>query len=184
MSKKESNEPEELLNDPSPENTENEQTPEPKAANQESQASEKDKEIEAQKDKYLRLYAEFDNYKKRTSKEILEIRQTAARDVIISLLEVLDDIDRAEGHKTEEGASIELPEGIQLIFNKFKKILDQRGVKPIVSLHTDFDVEKDEAISEAPVQDENLKGKVIAEIQKGYTLNDRLIRFAKVVVGR
>lgn len=143
-----------------------------------------EKELEAQKDKYLRLAAEFDNFRKRTARETLEIRQTASRDLMISLLEVLDDVDRAQAQIEESGEKNELLEGVLLIFNKFKRTLEQKGLKAIETLHTDFDVEKDEAISEVPVEDEELKGKVVAEVQKGYTLNDKLIRFAKVVVGK
>ncbi|MBN9350321.1 MAG: nucleotide exchange factor GrpE [Chitinophagaceae bacterium] len=142
------------------------------------------KELATQKDKYLRLFAEFDNYKKRTAKEVYEIRQTAAVNVIGSLLEVLDDIERAEEQNKQSTDNSKVPDGIQLIFNKFKKILEQHGLKAIETLHTEFDVEKDEAVSEIPVPDENMKGKVVAEVQKGYTLNDKLIRFAKVVVGK
>lgn len=142
------------------------------------------KELDELRDKYLRLAAEFDNFRKRTSKEILEIRQTASKDVIVSLLEVLDDIDRAELQIEENEEKSEFIKGVVLIFNKFRRILEQRGLRQIETFHTDFDVEKDEAVSEAPVEDEKLKGKVVAEVQKGYTLNGKLIRFAKVVVGR
>ncbi len=150
-----------------------------------SQVEELKKELEAQKDKYLRHFAEFENYKKRTAREIYEIRQTGGLNVITPLLEVLDDIDRAEGQDQEgEGQNAIINEGIQLIFNKFRKVLEQQGLKSIETMYTDFDVEKDEAISEIPVDDEKLKGKVVAEVQKGYMLNDKLIRFAKVVVGK
>lgn len=187
MSKKENRHQEEVFHEEQETVAENQQ------ATQEKSDNEKDlteayealqKELEAQKDKYIRLFAEFDNYKKRTAKEVLEIRQTASKDVITSLLEVLDDIDRAEGQKTEPKEGSYIPEGIQLIFNKFRRILEQRGLKAIDSLHTEFDVEKDEALAHVPVEDEQLKGKVIEEIEKGYMLNDKLIRFAKVVVGK
>lgn len=140
------------------------------------------KELAEQKDKFLRLSAEFENYKRRTSKEFVELRQTAGRDVITSLLEVLDDIDRAEEQmKQSEGHAFN--EGVVLIFNKFRKILESKGLKAIETLDTDFDVEKDEAVSEVPAGEDKV-GKVVAEVQKGYTLNDKLIRFAKVVVGK
>ncbi len=185
MSKKHhSQEQEELEDGAVPvESPEQEHTPE--TAKADNQAGELQKEIDAQKDKYLRLFAEFENYRKRTAKEIYEIRQTGGLNVITPLLEVLDDIDRAEGQGQEgEGQNAILNEGVQLIFNKFRKILEQQGLKPIETMYTDFDVEKDEAISEMPVDDEKLKGKVVAEVQKGYMLNDKLIRFAKVVVGK
>lgn len=142
------------------------------------------KELEGQKDKYIRLFAEFENYKRRTAKEMYEIRQTGGLNVISSLLEVLDDIERAEVMINESGEKNQFIEGIQLIFSKFKKTLEQHGLRPIETMYTEFDVEKDEAISEMPVDDEKLKGKVVAEVQKGYMLNDKLIRFAKVVVGK
>lgn len=142
------------------------------------------KELEEQKDKYIRLFAEFDNYKRRTSKEAIELRQTAGKEVIVSLLEVLDDMDRAEKQMKESDEEKSLKEGIQLVFDKFRKILQSKGLKAIKTIHTEFDVEKDEAVSEIDVDDKKLKGKVVAELQKGYMLNDKLIRFAKVVVGK
>ncbi len=142
------------------------------------------KELEEQKDKYIRLFAEFDNYKRRTSREAIELRQTAGKEIIISLLEVLDDMDRAEQQIAESDDKKALAEGVLLVFDKFRKILQAKGLQAINTLHTEFDVEKDEAVSEIPVDDKKLKGKVVAELQKGYYLNDKLIRFAKVVVGK
>jgi molecular chaperone GrpE len=141
-------------------------------------------ELEEQKDKYIRLFAEFDNYKRRTSKEAIETRQTAGKEIIISLLDVLDDMDRAEKQMAESDEEKTLKEGILLVFDKFRKILQSKGLKSLNTLHTEFDVEKDEAVSEIHVDDKKLKGKVVAELQKGYYLNDKLIRFAKVVVGK
>ncbi|MEO9004499.1 MAG: nucleotide exchange factor GrpE [Ginsengibacter sp.] len=141
-------------------------------------------ELEEQKDKYIRLFAEFDNYKRRTSKEAIETRQTAGKEIIISLLDVLDDMDRAEKQMAESDEEKTLKEGILLVFVKFRKILQSRGLRALDTLHTEFDVEKDEAVSEIHVDDKKLKGKVVAELQKGYYLNDKLIRFAKVVVGK
>jgi molecular chaperone GrpE len=141
-------------------------------------------ELAEQKEKYIRLFAEFDNYKRRTSKEAIEIRQTAGKEVIVSLLEVLDDMDRAEQQLKESDTDKALKDGILLVFDKFRKNLQSKGLKPISTLHTEFDVEKDEAVSEIDVDDKKLKGKVVAEVQKGYYLNDKLIRFAKVVVGK
>lgn len=141
------------------------------------------KELEEQKDKYVRLFAEFDNYRRRTSKETMEMRQTAGVEVITSLLDVLDDMDRAE-IQLQDSADNALKEGIVLVFNKFRKTLESKGLKALETLHSEFDVEKDEAISEIKVDDKKLKGKVVAEVQKGYLLNDKLIRFAKVVVGK
>jgi molecular chaperone GrpE len=104
--------------------------------------------------------------------------------VIASLLDVLDDMDRAEKQMQESEEEKTLKEGLLLIFNKFRKILESKGLKSIETLNTELDVEKDEAVSEVAVEDEKLKGKVVAELQKGYFLNDKLIRFAKVVVGK
>lgn len=140
------------------------------------------KEISEQKDKYLRLMAEFENYKRRTSKERIELIQTAGKDIIISLLEVLDDIDRAEKQLASSDDVAVQKEGIQLVFNKIKTNLQSKGVKAMESVNTDFDVEKHEAITEIPAPSEDMKGKVLDEITKGYYLNDKLIRFAKVVV--
>ncbi len=141
-------------------------------------------ELEEQKDKYVRLFAEFDNFKRRTSKERIELIQTAGKEVIVSLLQVLDDCDRAEVQMQRTDDVKQIKEGVQLVFNKLRKTLQSQGLKAMESLHTDFDVEKHEAITEIPVDDKKLKGKVVDEIEKGYYLNDKLIRFAKVVVGK
>lgn len=141
-------------------------------------------ELAEMKDKYMRLFAEFDNYKKRTAREFVEMRQTAGKDIISSLLDVLDDMDRAEEQFSKTDDNTSLKEGTLLIFNKLRKILESKGLKAMDTLHTEFDVEKDEAVSEIPVEDKKMKGKVIAEVQKGYLLNDKIIRFAKVVVGK
>ncbi len=139
-------------------------------------------QTEEAKDKYIRLVAEFDNFKRRNAKERLELIQTAGKDIIISLLDVLDDCDRAEKEisKTKDH---HLKEGVQLVFNKLRSVVQSKGVKAMVSIDTDFDVEKHEAITEIDVADDK-KGKVVDEIVKGYYLNDKLIRFAKVVVGK
>lgn len=140
-------------------------------------------ELKEQKDKYLRLMADFENYKRRTSKERLELNQTAGKDVIVPMLEVLDDMERAEKQIAISDDLNSQKEGILLIFNKVKSTLQSKGVKALESIHTPFDVEKHEAITEIPAPNESLKGKVLDEVQKGYYLNDKLIRFAKVVVG-
>ena len=141
-------------------------------------------ELGEQKDKYLRLAAEFENYKRRSSKERLELIQTAGKDVISSLLQVLDDCDRAERQMQETNDIDQVKEGVQLVFNKLRKTLQAQGLKAMESLNTNFDVEKHEAITEIPVEDKKLKGKVVDEVEKGYYLNDKLVRFAKVVVGK
>ncbi len=141
-------------------------------------------ELDEQKDKYLRLFAEFDNYKKRSAKERYEMMQTAGREVITGLLEVLDDCDRAERQLQKAGDLEQIKTGIQLVFSKLRNNLQQKGLKPMESIGTPFDVEKHEAITEIPAPTEELKEKVVDEIEKGYYLNDKIIRFAKVVVGK
>ena len=154
--------------------------------NDKLEESETDKllaELDEQKDKYLRLAAEFDNYRRRTSKERLELIQTASKEVIVSFLDVLDDIDRAEKQLNNNDDFAVQKEGVQLVFQKVRTTLQSKGVKVLESINTDFDVDKHEAITEIPAPSEDMKGKVIDEVQKGYYLNEKLIRFAKVVVG-
>src|SRR5688572_111686 len=153
--------------------------PEPENAVDKIQA-----ELEEQKDKYMRLFAEFDNYKRRSAKERIELIQTAGKEVIMSLLEVLDDSERAEKQLQQSNDIAQIKEGIQLVFNKLRNTLQSKGVKAMESINSDFDVEKHEAITEIPAPKPELAGKVVDEVQKGYYLNDKLIRFAKVVVGK
>jgi len=151
---------------------------------EESETEKLQRELNEQKDKYIRLMAEFENFRRRTSKERLELIQTAGREVIVSLLDLLDDCDRAE-KQLNVATDLEVQkEGIQLVFNKIRSTLQSKGVKAMESLHTDFDVEKHEAITEIPAPKNNMVGKVLDEVQKGYYLNDKIIRFAKVVVGK
>ncbi len=134
-------------------------------------------------DKYLRLFAEFDNFKRRTQKERVELLQTAGKDVIVSLLSVLDDFDRAK-KAMENSTDVEsIREGINLVHHKLKNLLVQKGLKEIESINSPFDTDYHEAITKIPAPTDDLKGKVIDELEKGYTLNDKVIRFAKVVVG-
>ena len=141
-------------------------------------------QIAEQKDKYIRLLAEFENYKRRTSKERLELIQTAGKDIIVSLLDVMDDCDRAEKQMKNSDDIDQIKKGIQLVFNKLRNTMQAKGVKAMESKQQDFDVEKHEAITEIPAPTKNQVGKVLDEVQKGYYLNDKLIRFAKVVVGK
>lgn len=141
-------------------------------------------EITEWKDKYTRLFAEFDNYKKRSFKEKMETIQTAGKDVIVSMLDVMDDSERAE-KQMETATDIEaVKQGLNLVFGKLKSTLLSKGLKAFESKGEDFDVEKHEAVTEIPVEDEKLVGKVVDELQKGYYLNDKIIRYAKVVVGK
>ncbi|MDB5278861.1 nucleotide exchange factor GrpE [Ferruginibacter paludis] len=141
-------------------------------------------ELEEQKDKYIRLFAEFDNYKRRSAKERIELIQTAGREVITSLLDVLDDSERAEKQLQTSTDLEQIRKGIELVFGKLRSTLQAKGLKAMDSINTEFDVEKHEAITEIPAPSENLKDKVVDEVQKGYYLNDKIIRFAKVVVGK
>jgi len=140
-------------------------------------------ELATANDKYLRLYAEFDNFRRRTIKEREEARKMEGKDVIVSLLPVLDDFDRAL--KSMENATEAGPvkEGVTLVQNKLKNILTQKGLKEMESIGHPFDPEVHEAITNIPAPTDDLKGKVVDEMEKGYVLNDRVIRFAKVIVG-
>jgi molecular chaperone GrpE len=171
-----------LINDTQEANTEAAEEKEEVAP--ELSAEEKlQQENAALNDKYLRLFAEFDNYKRRTQKERVELLQTAGKDVIVSLLDVLDDFDRAN-KATENATEVEaIREGIKLVHHKLKNTLAQKGLKEIESINTVFDTDFHEAITKIPAPNEEMKGKVMDELEKGYTLNDKVIRFAKVVVG-
>jgi molecular chaperone GrpE len=141
-------------------------------------------ELDEQKDKYIRLFAEFDNFKRRNAKERVELVQTAGKEVITSLLDVLDDCDRADKQIQSGNDLQQIKEGIQLVFGKLRNTLQSKGLKAMESINSDFDVEKHEAITEIPAPAPNLVGKVVDEVQKGYYLNNKIIRFAKVVVGK
>ncbi len=141
-------------------------------------------ELVEQKDKYLRLFSDFDNFKRRNAKERIELMQTAGKEVITSLLDVLDDCDRAEKQLQDAAEINQVKEGVQLVFNKLRTILQSKGLKAMESISTEFDVEKHDAITEIPAPSAELKGKVLDEVMKGYYLNDKIIRHAKVVVGK
>lgn len=148
-----------------------------------NQVEKLEEELQEQKDKYLRLFAEFDNYKRRTSKEKIELIQTAGKDIVVSMLDVMDDCDRAEKQMMLSEDINQVKQGNQLVFNKLRAVLQQKGLTAMESIGTPFDVEKHEAITEIDAA-EKQKGKVVDEVQKGYYLNGKLIRFAKVVVGK
>lgn len=140
-------------------------------------------EVALANDKYVRLYAEFDNFRRRTAKERQELLQTAGLDVIVSLLPVLDDFDRASRHLENTTDVNAVKEGIGLIQQKLKNILGQKGLKEMQSIGTAFDPELHEAITNIPSPTDDMKGKIIDEVEKGYYLNDKVARHAKVVVG-
>lgn len=142
------------------------------------------KQVDELRDKYLRLVADFDNFRKRNAKERLELIQTASRDVILALLPVLDDSERAEKQMQVTQDIEAIKEGEKLVFNKLRTTLQSRGLKAMETVGTDFNPEFHEAITEVPAPNEKLKGKVLDEVEKGYYLNDKIIRFAKVVVGK
>ena len=139
------------------------------------------KEMDELRDKYVRMYADFDNYKKRTAKEKLETIQTASKEIIKELLPVVDDFERAL--KALEGDT-EAKNGMQLIYNKLVSNLSAKGLTPIETIGKEFNVDEHEAITEVPVSDPGQGGKVIDQVEKGYYLNGKLIRFAKVIVGK
>lgn len=134
-------------------------------------------------DKYLRLSAEFDNYRRRTLKEKMELTKTASEKVLINILPVIDNLERALVSIQETDDIKALEEGVSLIYNNFKDFIKQQGVKEIESKEQIFDTDFHEAITKIPAPSDELKGKVVDVIEKGYTLNDKVIRFSKVVIG-
>jgi molecular chaperone GrpE len=141
-------------------------------------------ELEEQKDKFVRKVAEFDNFKRRNARERMELIQTAGKEVIVDLLDVLDDCDRAQKQIENTTDIKEIKDGVLLVFNKLRNTLYTRGLKPMETLHQEFNPDLHDAITEIPAPSEDLKGKVLDEIVKGYYLNDKIIRHAKVVVGK
>jgi len=141
-------------------------------------------ELEEQKDKFIRKVAEFDNFKRRSAKERDELKQTAGKEVIVDMLDVLDDCDRAQKQIEKSENNKDIKEGVLLVFNKLRNSLAAKGLKAMVTIHKEFDPDLHEAITEIPAPSDNLKGKVLDEVVKGYYLNDKIIRHAKVVVGK
>jgi molecular chaperone GrpE len=140
-------------------------------------------ELSQANDKFLRLYAEFDNFRRRTAKEREEARKTEGKDVIVALLPVLDDFERAIRSMENATDIVAVKEGVALIQNKMKNILAQKGLKEMQSIGSPFNPDLHEAITNIPAPTDDMKGKVIDEMEKGYELNDKVIRFAKVIVG-
>jgi molecular chaperone GrpE len=143
-------------------------------------------EVEAYKDKYLRLYSEFDNFRRRTAKEKVDFLKTANKDLILALLPVIDDFERSAKAFDKDKTTVEqLKQGNDLIYHKLKMIMEKEGLKAIEhTVGKPFDVEMHEAVTQFPAPSEDLKGKVVDELEKGYTLGDKVIRFSKVVVGQ
>lgn len=140
-------------------------------------------ELAEANDKFLRLYSEFDNFKRRSTKERIELMQNAGQEIIKALLPVVDDFQRQEKYFKPDTDVTTLKEGVDLIHNKLTSILQNKGLSAIESLGKEFDTDFHEAITKIPAPSEDLKGKVVDEIEKGYVLNGKVIRFAKVVVG-
>jgi molecular chaperone GrpE len=141
-------------------------------------------ELAELKDKYLRLVAEFDNFRRRTAKERIELIQTAGKDVIVDLLDVVDDADRAQKQLETTDDIQQIREGVTLVFNKLRNALQSKGLKPMETIGKDFDPDLHEAITEVPAPSVKLKCKLVDEVIKGYYLKDKIIRHAKVVVGK
>lgn len=140
--------------------------------------------VEDLEDKYLRLSAEFDNYRKRTMKEKAELIKTGGEKVVSSILPILDDLERAIKNMETSEDIVAMKEGVELIYNKFMKILAENGVQKIETKDKDFDTDYHEAIALVPAPTEEQKGKILDCVQNGYTLNDKVVRHAKVVVGQ
>jgi molecular chaperone GrpE len=142
-------------------------------------------DLQAEKDKFLRLFAEFENYKKRTSKERIELFKTASQDVMVSMLPVLDDFERALMHIDDDKEAEELRKGVVLIYQKLLKTLEQKGLAAIDVRSGDvFNADNHEAITQIPAPTDDMKGKIIDVIEKGYKLGEKVIRFPKVVIGQ
>jgi molecular chaperone GrpE len=135
------------------------------------------------KDRFIRLYSEFDNFRKRTQKERLELLKSASADTIISLLPILDDFERALKYSDLKESGDTSKIGVELIYNKLKNILEAKGLKRMISIGEEFNVDHHEAITNMPAPSPELIGKVVDEAESGYFLNDKVIRHAKVIVG-
>jgi len=140
--------------------------------------------IDELNDKYLRLYSEFDNYRRRTSKERIELGKIASAEIITELLPVLDDFERAIKSVTDSQDCNAVKEGVNLIYNKFIGILEKKGVKAIEAIGQDFNTDFHEAITYIPASSDDFKNKIVDELEKGYLLGDKVIRYSKVVIGQ
>ena len=155
----------------------------PSVKDLQSEIEELNIQLSEAKDKYLRLFAEFDNFKKRKIKEEFELRKSASRDAFSSLLPVIDDFDRAKNSADDESSEEKFSEGVQLVYNKLYSVLNNKGLKKMESTGELFDPELHEAITKIPAPNDDMKGKIIDTIESGFYLNDKIIRYAKVVVG-
>lgn len=141
--------------------------------------------VQVEKDKFLRLFAEFENYKKRTTKERIDLFKTASEDVMVALLPVIDDFERALTHINDDKEAEELRKGVELIYQKMLSVLEQKGLSAIKVEQGDvFNADDHEAVTQIPAPNTELKGKIIDVIEKGYKLGEKVIRFPKVVIGQ
>ncbi len=152
-------------------------------SSEKSAGTSSEEQIAALNDKYLRLYSEFDNYRKRTNKEKIELISTASAGVLKEMLSVMDDFERAIANNENSEDLSAVKDGFKLIHHKLRNILEAKGLKQMEAKHQAFDSDLHEAIANVPAPSEDLKGKIIDDVEKGYYLNDKVIRFAKVVVG-
>jgi len=149
-----------------------------------SQEEKLQKEVAELKDKYVRLYSEFENYRRRTSKERLDLIKTASQDLMIEIIPIIDDFERAFKASENEDNPVKVRDGNQLVFHKLVKILENKGLKPMEDLvGKPFDPETQEAITQIPSPTAEMKGKIVDVVERGYTLGDKVIRYAKVVTG-
>jgi molecular chaperone GrpE len=178
---------EENIENTTSETIENNTTDNTAAEQTDSQPADETNKLKAEvaelKDKYLRIYSEFDNYRKRTAKEKIELSKAANEELMVALLPVLDDFERAL-KSFEKVQDIEaVKEGVKLVHNKFTRTLENKGLKPMEAIGNTFDADQHEGITQIPAPSDDMKGKVVDEVEKGYYLNEKLIRFAKVVIG-
>ncbi len=183
IKEKEENDTENIAEQEAQAQTSNEENAE---GNQTEESNDSQLEIQLKEanDKFLRLYSEFDNFRRRTAKEKLEITKNAGAQLIKELLSVVDDFDRAIQHNESAEDAESIKKGFNLIQAKFLKILESKGLAGMDSKGEAFDVDKHEALTNIPAPSDDLKGKVVDVIEKGYTLNEKVLRFAKVVVGQ
>jgi molecular chaperone GrpE len=165
-------------------NQENSNSSEQQEQQQDPKIAELEAKVAELNDKYLRLYSEYDNFRKRTAKEKIEMMQTAGEDVFKSILPVIDDFERAIKSNTETSDVKAVNDGVNLIYNKLKSTLTNKGLQEMKALGETFDADIHEAITNVPAPSDDLKGKVLDELEKGYMLNGKIIRFAKVVIGQ
>ncbi|CAG5078361.1 nucleotide exchange factor GrpE [Parvicella tangerina] len=181
---KKAEEQEEVTSAQNDSDSKEEETVETEPTEELSELEKKEMEYKELHDKYIRLFSEFDNFRKRTAKEKLDLMASAGGDIMKEMLPILDDFERAMANNQNAEDIESIKEGFNLIHNKLIHNLTNKGLKPMESMHEEFDVNKHEALTQIPAPSEDLKGKVVDVVEKGYLLNDKVLRFAKVVVGQ